>query len=263
MAPRHLYPGMNPTTEVPVVGVLGGMGPAATADFYSKLVAATPADRDQDHVRTVIWSDPSIPDRTIALLEGGEDPTAHLIDNAQRLERFGATLIAMPCNTAHAYLPAIAESVDVPIVSMIDAMTDDVYHLPVLPRCVGLIATTATVRASLYEASLAAIGVSLLVPNSSEQDVVMSAIREIKRGNTGRRVSRCLSDASYQLAERGADLVLAGCTEITLAWDTRAAPIALLDPVQSLIAKVLALAGIRPRLPDGVLGRPTSPAPNG
>src|SRR5205823_10945930 len=102
----------------PIVGILGGMGPAATADLYAKIIAATPATRDQDHLHVVIWADPTVPDRSTALLHGGEDPTPWLLRGAQRLVEMGAALIAVPCNTAHAFLPRIAGEVPVPFLHM-------------------------------------------------------------------------------------------------------------------------------------------------
>src|SRR5436305_14021021 len=99
----------------PIAGILGGMGPAATADLYQKIIAATPATRDQEHIPVVIWADPTVPDRTPAVLDGGEDPTPWLLRGAERLVAMGAAFIAVPCNTAHAFFPRIAPQISLPL----------------------------------------------------------------------------------------------------------------------------------------------------
>ncbi|WP_416446135.1 aspartate/glutamate racemase family protein [Leucobacter sp. HNU] len=109
-----------------VVGVLGGMGPAATADFYRKLVEATPARRDQDHLRTLIWSDPSIPDRAEAFLRGGPSPVRGLLAGARLLEESGADFIAVPCNTAHLFLGAVRRRAGIPVLDMIGSTVDEI-----------------------------------------------------------------------------------------------------------------------------------------
>ena len=122
-----------------VVGILGGMGPAATADFYLKLIQATPAAVDQEHLQVLIWSDPTIPDRTEALLTHGEDPTPALIAGAEMLRRSGAGMLAVPCNTAHAFLAAVQAEVDIPIIHMIEETANYVHQLKPAIRRVGLL----------------------------------------------------------------------------------------------------------------------------
>ncbi|HET7037665.1 MAG TPA: amino acid racemase, partial [Thermomicrobiaceae bacterium] len=103
-----------------VIGILGGMGPLATADLYRKIIEVTPARTDQEHLHVIIDADPSIPERTTALLHGGEDPTPKLIAGARRLAAAGVDFIIVPCNTAHAFLPRVEAAVDVPFISMIE-----------------------------------------------------------------------------------------------------------------------------------------------
>ncbi|MCA1705022.1 MAG: amino acid racemase, partial [Actinobacteria bacterium] len=97
------------------VGVLGGMGPLATAEFMRLLVASTPAKRDQEHLHVIVDSNPMIPNRTAALLHGGEDPTPMLVESARLLESAGAEILAMPCNTAHCFLADIQAAVSIPV----------------------------------------------------------------------------------------------------------------------------------------------------
>lgn len=232
--PETGYPG----ARTPVVGVLGGMGPAATADFYAKLVRATPATSDQEHLRVVIWSDPSTPDRTQALLQGGPDPTPWLVHGARKLAAAGADLIAVPCNTAHAFLPSVASRVGVPIVHMIDQAARHLRTLNPTVRTVGLLATTGTVRAGLYQNWLTKAGIELLVPDAEAQSAeVMPAIGAIKAGQAA---GDGLTAVARGLVDRGAQVIVAGCTEVPLGLRPGDLPVPVLDPAQVLAEAIVA-----------------------
>jgi aspartate racemase len=223
----------------PVVGVLGGMGPAATADFYAKLVAATPAARDQDHLRVLIWSDPTIPDRTEALLRGGPDPTPALVDGARRLLGAGAELIAVPCNTAHAFLDEVVAQTGARVIHMIDAVSQRIQAQR--PQSVGLLATAGTIAAGLYQERLGQAGIAVLTPTSAEQEQhVDAAIAAVKAGRDARAL---IEPAAAALAGRGAKLLIAGCTELPIALAGAALPVPVLDPTQVLAEATVAAAG--------------------
>lgn len=236
----------------PTVGVLGGMGPAATADFYAKLVRATPAATDQDHLRVVIWSDPTTPDRTQALLEGGTDPTPWLVHGARVLAGAGADFIAVPCNTAHAFLPGVTSRVGVPVVHMIERTSRHLETRKPQVRTVGLLATTGTVRAKLYDTWLAEAGIELVTPDAASQDTeVMPAIRSIK---AGRSPGRLLPAAAGRLIDRGAQAIIAGCTEIPLGLYADDLPVPVADPTQVLAdAVVTHVRDLRQRRSCGIL----------
>lgn len=228
-----------PITEI--IGILGGMGPAATADFYAKLVSATPGSSDQDHLRTVIWSDPTIPDRTEALLGDGPDPTPWLLDGSRVLREAGATVIAIPCNTAHAFVPRIAEHVGLPIVHMIGEVARHLGTLRPRIHTAGLLATTGTVRAGLYQEWLDRFGIRLVLPDATSQDhEVMNAIHAMKAGHHDDATTARLADAARRLTGQGAQAVIAGCTEIPLGLPADAVDVPLVDP-----ALVLAQALVR------------------
>ncbi|MFI6695702.1 aspartate/glutamate racemase family protein [Streptomyces sp. NPDC050433] len=219
------------TTEI--IGILGGMGPAATADFYTTLVSMTPGRTDQEHLRTVIWSDPTIPDRTEALLGDGPDPTPWLLNGSRVLREAGATVIAIPCNTAHAFVPRITDHVGLPIIHMIGEAARDLTALQPPVRTAGLLATTGTVRAGLYQEWLDRHGIQLVLPSADEQDQVMAAIRAVKAGD--RAAARApLADAAHQLTRRGAQAVIAGCTEVPLGLPADSVDVPLVDPAVSL-----------------------------
>ena len=234
-----------------IIGILGGMGPAATADFYSKLVSMTPVNSDQEHLRTVIWSDPTIPDRTSALLGLGPDPTPFLLQGCRVLRKAGATVIAIPCNTAHAFLPRIADRVGLPIIHMIDEVARHMATLEPPVRTAGLLATTGTVGAGLYQQWLDPVGIRLVLPDPASQDTeVMAAIRAVKAGERGIVASEPLRRAAMRLVDRGAQAIIAGCTEIPLGLSPAALPVPLLDPAvvlaQALINRSRRLAGAQP-----------------
>src|SRR3989344_7801451 len=94
------------------IGIIGGVGPEATLDLYRWIIKLTPAKKDQDHIPTLIYSLPQIPDRTQALLYGGEDPLPYLVKAAKVLKRGGADFLIIPCNTAHAFIDQLQKQVD-------------------------------------------------------------------------------------------------------------------------------------------------------
>jgi aspartate racemase len=229
------------STDQHIIGILGGMGPAATADFYTKLVSLTPGRTDQDHPKVVIWADPTVPDRTLALTEQGPDPTPWLLRGARVLREAGATLIAIPCNTAHAFLPPIASELGLPVVHMIDQVAQHIRDSYPEVTNVGLLATTGTVRAELYQHWLSGYGIEVLVPDPDVQSqLVMPAIRAVKGGDHGPAVTDKLVRAAEHLVDRGAQIVVAGCTEIPLGLPTQAAPCRLIDPATVLAGALLA-----------------------
>ena len=133
-----------------VAGVLGGMGPEATVDLMSRVIQATPATDDSDHIRLLIDNDPKVPSRIKAIVEGtGDSPVDCLISMARNLQRIGADFLVMPCNTAHYYYHPIAAAVDIPIVNMIALVAQAaVNRVPDLQK-VGVLASTAVQRTRL------------------------------------------------------------------------------------------------------------------
>ncbi|MFE3032533.1 aspartate/glutamate racemase family protein [Streptomyces canus] len=232
-----------PARATEIIGILGGMGPAATADFYTKLVAATPGTSDQDHLRTVIWSDPTIPDRTDALLGDGPDPTPWLLHGGRVLREAGATVIAIPCNTAHAFVPRIEDHVGLPIIHMIGEVARHLGAISPPIRTVGLLATTGTVRAGLYQEWLDRVGIRLVLPDDvSQSREVMTGIRAVKAGVRGDSTTALLARAARRLTDQGAQAVIAGCTEIPLGLPPAAVEVPLADPSLVLAQALVNLA---------------------
>lgn len=224
----------------PIVGILGGMGPAATADLYMKIIAATPAARDQDHLHVVIWADPTVPDRSSALLYGGEDPTPWLLCGATHLVAMGAAFIAVPCNTAHAFFPSIEREITVPLMHMMDetASAVELTH-PSIER-VGLLATTGTIASGLYQEWFAKHHIEVIVPNDDLQErAVMGAIHRVKAGKIGRDTTDMLSEAAVSLVEHGAEALIAGCTELPLIFRDGNASVSVIDPTRVLAEAIV------------------------
>jgi aspartate racemase len=202
---------VNPMSERKTVGVLGGMGPAATVEFFRRLVAATPAESDQQHLHILIDNDPSVPNRTEAILGGGRSPEATLIAMAKRLERAGANLLVMPCNTAHHYVEAIRAEVTVPVLDMV---VETARRVEV--RRVGLLATTGTIRAGLFRRACVARGTEVIVPGDEGQRIVMTAIGSLKAGMAPEPSTSRIVEVVGRLRDQGAQAVIAGCTELSL-----------------------------------------------
>ncbi|NIQ06728.1 MAG: amino acid racemase [Candidatus Korarchaeota archaeon] len=211
------------------LGILGGMGPEATIDFMEKVLNFTQAKKDQDHIRMVVVSDPKTPDRTNAILRGGESPVPWLKKNSRILENAGADLIAIPCNTAHYWLEEIRNSVDIPVLDMVKETA--VYLKKRNMKKVGLLSTTATAKLRLYQKQLDFWEV--ITPKNMKE--VMNAIKDVKAGRK-KEAEKKLHRLHSELLERGAESVIAGCTEIPLVFPEGAA---LIDPTAILARKVV------------------------
>lgn len=135
-----------------MLGVLGGMGPAATVDFLDKLVRVTDTEQDQGHVPVIVWGDPRVPDRTDAMCHGGPDPTPALAAGARALLSMGASVLVAVCNTAHLFLPEVTAITGAPFLSMIDATAEEVAARVPPGLAVGLVAGTAMAASDLYPA---------------------------------------------------------------------------------------------------------------
>jgi aspartate racemase len=201
------------------VGIVGGVGPAATVDFMQKMIGRTHAHRDQDHIKLLVEHNPQIPDRTEHLLGGGEDPTVSLYATCKKLEAGGADIIAIPCNTAHAFVERIERRLQVPIVHMPEVTAAHLRaRFPGL-REVGVLATTGTLASGVYAAALNKHGLQQVAPTAQSQARVMDAIygaRGVKAGYTDGICIEDLNAALDDLLARGVRVVLLGCTELPL-----------------------------------------------
>jgi aspartate racemase len=224
------------------IGILGGMGPAAAADFYLRIVASHGALRDQDHPPCILYSATQVPDRTAFLLGAGPDPTPELEAAARLIEATGADFIAMPCNSAHAFLAAMRAAVSIPILDMIALAAGAVARVVPRARRIGILATTGTVEAGLYGERLGNHGLQPVYPDADVQQQVMAAIKDVKAGRSGGGSDARLLHAARHLSEHDADCIIMGCTEVPLALDAADSPLAAIDGNQMLVNATLALA---------------------
>lgn len=199
-----------------ILGVLGGMGPLASAHFMLRLTLLTPAIRDQDHIPAVLWSDPRVPDRTAARIAGGEDPLPALLRGIRGLEAAGATVIAIPCNTAHGWFDGMQAATALPILHIVDAAESELLRLGVTPGPIGLMGTAGTLAMRLYQERLDNRGWTCLTPSPEEMDRLVTPGIALVKANDVAGAYKPLAEAARLLAARGAGAVVLGCTEIPL-----------------------------------------------
>jgi len=225
-----------------VVGILGGMGPEATADFFEKVIALTPAKRDQDHLRIIINNNPKIPDRTEAILAKDEALFPILVETAKSLERAGVDFIVIPCNTVHYFYEDLVREVSIPILHMIREVAYAVKAS--LPGCkrLGLIATTGTITSNLYQKEFLKVGAKVIVPDPQCQAKVMDAILRIKAGQEKDRAREELVKAATLLIERKVHALILGCTEVSLVFKTGDFPVPVFDSSQVLAESTVRFA---------------------
>lgn len=221
------------TTTRPTIGLLGGMGPLATADLMTRIIAETVAERDQDHVPLLVASLPQMPSRIEAIVAGGATPLPALRDALRRLVSAGADVIAMPCNTAHFWYDDLSRATSLPFLHIVDAA------IGLLPRgvgTVGVLASSATVRAGLYARRLRAVGCAVVEPGADVQAMrVDTAIAAVKAGRIA-KAAALLQPVARALADAGAEAIVLGCTEFPIAMRA-AAPFdgpPLIDATQAL-----------------------------
>jgi aspartate racemase len=225
-----------------VLGIIGGMGPEATVDLLRKIIEATPAKRDQEHLRVLVDCNPKIPSRPAALLKGGPDPTPLLQQTARGLERAGAELLLVACNTAHLFHDRIAAAVRIPVLHMVDeAVAEAVRRHPGV-RAAGILAGGATVCLRLYQDRLEARAIRAIIPSEQDQERVVSVIYAVKAGDKGPAVRARIREVAERLAQAGAELLFAGCTELPLVLEDGDVSVPVLDPTQILAQAAVRLA---------------------
>jgi aspartate racemase len=238
----------DPRSDVPFrIGVVGGMGPLAGVYFQQLLVEATPAQRDQDHLQVVCFTNPHVPERMRSLAEDGGRRYAEAVRaSARLLVAAGVSHIAIPCNTAHARLAEIQRGVDVPIVNMVELALQALVAEHGHGQRVGLLATAGTIEQRVYQDALPGAAVEWVLPDVADQRRVSEAILAVKV-NDGPRVGPALLAVTRALVDRGARVILVGCTELSMCLDAlRPAGVPLVDPMRTL-ARHLVDIGLRLR----------------
>ena len=201
------------------LGVLGGMGPAASAEFMVRLVAQTPAKRDQDHIPTILWSDNTVPDRSTSMRNGDDKPLPYLLSGIQGLVSAGCNLIVIPCNTAHLWFSEMEKQASwhARIVHIVDSVADALRDVNVIDSKIGVMGTQATVELGLYQYRLNKLGWDCIVPTKEEMDTLVQPAIDLIKANQFESAHPMLMTVIHSLIGRGATAVVLGCTEIPLS----------------------------------------------
>ena len=225
-----------------VMGVLGGMGPAATLDFMAKVYAADGAAIEQDRVRLIVDCNPAVPDRNAATRGEGPSPGPALAAMARGLVAAGAEFLVIACNTAHAWTREVAAAVDVPVLSMIEAACEALAAQNPEARRIGLLAGQGCLDAGVYQAAFAARGWTVVTPGPENQAAFMDALYRIKAGSVGASERAAFLACAHEVATAGAQAVVAGCTEVPLLLRPGDLAIPLIDATQALAEAAVAWA---------------------
>ena len=225
-------------------GIIGGIGPEATNYLFSLIIRFSGAKKDQDHIPLLIFNNPLIPDRTGYLVAGKESPLPELVRTAMVLKAAGASFLAMPCNTSHAFIAEIEAEVNIEILDMIQLTAKHIISHYGKDITIGLLATDGTLESMIYQDKFSkfALKTDILVPNKEGQTRVMEAIY----GETGIKASFCdehnatlLKNEAETLVRRGAKLIIEGCTEIPLVLSQKLCSFPVVDPMEILAKEIL------------------------
>jgi aspartate racemase len=225
-----------------LVGVIGGMGPSATVDFMSRVLRASPANSDQDHVRMVVEHNPRIPSRQLAMRGEGENPGPVIAAMAARLEAAGADFLVMPCNLAHAWLSDIRAATTIPFLSIVDESLRSALGQSGEESAIGLMTTPGCFASGLYQQALSDAGRPVITQTPDELSETMSLVERIKGGDQSAEVAEGLKDVANRLVNRGAKVLIAACTEFPLVLDESMFDVAFVSSTDVLAKKTVALA---------------------
>ena len=231
--------------QTPRLGILGGMGPQATQIFYQRILDRTDAERDQEHLPTLILSDTEMPDRTAAILSGqGESVFQRLLEDARLLERSSCTAIAIPCNTSHYFADRLQQQLKVPIIHMVRETCSALAKRGC--KRVGILATDGTVQTGTYQKECALFGIEGVAPDEATQKLVMSIIYdEIKKGEKGSREKFAAIDRALRTMD--CDAAILGCTELSVYRVYHGLPDFYIDALEVLVERSILTCGKRLR----------------
>ena len=224
-----------------IVGILGGMGPEATVDLMQRIIRLTPALDDMDHIRCIVDNNPKVPSRIKAIIEGdGEDPGPCMADMGKRLESWGAHFLVIACNTAHYYYDAVQNAVKIPVINLIDLVSNHVkVNFPEHDK-VGILASPAVAMTGLYAKRFKELGIEDVWPDPDYQESLFNIIKEIKKGNMDSNVRNDYTKVCENLLHKGAKIAIIACTELSaLGGDL---PINTIDAAQILAREIVQVA---------------------
>ncbi|MBN1901101.1 amino acid racemase [Candidatus Sumerlaeota bacterium] len=224
------------------IGILGGMGPLATADLYRRIILFTKADKDQDHLHVIIDGNAAIPDRTAFIIGKGDNPLPEMIQSARALERAGADFIIMPCNTAHFFFDDLSRISSIPFLNMLQLTVDHIRNTCGSDSTAGLLATDGTIQSGIYDQYFAQRGIHLVKPVATQKYVMELIYEGVKKGNYSFGTDGFFK-AVEELAEKGASRFILGCTELSSAKDIYHFQGDFVDPLDILAKNAIEYAG--------------------
>ena len=224
------------------LGILGGMGPAASAEFVNRLIAQTSASCDQDHIPFVLWSDPRVPDRSTSLRNKDDLPLSWLLNGIQGLKSAGCNCIVIPCNTAHFWFDEMKKqaSWNSKIIHIVDSVVDALQDVNVTNSTIGIIGTQATIELGLYQYKLNKLGWNCITPTKEEMDTLVQPAINLIKANNNEAAQPLIMTVVNRLIDSGAKAVVLGCTELPLAVkQTEEKGIPLINSIDSLVKSAL------------------------
>ena len=224
------------------LGILGGMGPAASAEFVNRLIAQTPASCDQEHIPFVLWSDPRVPDRSTSLRNKDDLPLSWLLNGIQGLKSAGCNCIVIPCNTAHFWFDEMKKqaSWNSKIIHIVDSVVDALQDVNVTNSTIGIIGTQATIELGLYQYKLNKLGWNCITPTKEEMDTLVQPAINLIKANNNEAAQPLIMTVVNRLIDSGAKAVVLGCTELPLAVkQTEEKGIPLINSIDSLVKSAL------------------------
>ena len=224
------------------IGVLGGMGPAATLDFMDKALKAGAGAREQDNVRLIVDCNPGVLDRNAALAGDGPSPGPGLAAMARGLAAAGADFLVMACNAAHAWQGDIEAATSLPFVSIVDEACLRLAANGPPGQRIGVMAAGACLDSGLYQNALAAVGLRALTPAPAILARFMQALYAFKAGDLGPEPRAAMRGCASALVEGGAQVILAACTEVPLLLSAEDLAVPLVDATQILAERAVAYA---------------------
>ena len=222
------------------IGIMGGMGPMATVDLMKKIILATPAKTDQEHVPIFVDNAPQIPDRTKAILGQGESPVPAMVKSARRLETAGADFIIIACNTAHYFLPEVAPQIKIPVLSIVETAANEIQKRGY--KKVGLLATSGTIRTGLYQKALNAKGIECLAPGAEKQHLIDDLIYDGVKASNMAYDTAPVCQLLDSMQQEGAEGFILGCTEVPVAVEMYNLKGAFIDSTEELAKAAVKLA---------------------
>lgn len=225
-----------------VVGVIGGLGPEATLDFYAKVLKHSHARKDQDHIHLIIESNPKTPNRNEAIAGRGPSPAPALADMARALERAGADFAVMACNTAHAYEADIRNALTIPFVSLIYEVVDEVRMSNPTTKRVGVLTTQGSLDANIFAPAFSKHGIDVLQLGDASQNRFMKILYSIKSGDRSTEIHDAMQQLGEELIALGADVLIAGCTEVPLVLQNGDNTKMMIDSTDVLARRCVAYA---------------------